>query len=105
GTGKTYAVWLGPLAEWLNERRPAPDPRLGLRVLWITPLRALANDTAENLQKALDGLNIPWKLELRTGDTSATIRKRQRTELPPTLITTPESLSVMLSYPGSSQLF
>jgi hypothetical protein len=42
-----------------------------LRILWITPLRALANDTAENLRAAIDGLkHIPWKVELRTGDTS-----------------------------------
>src|SRR2546422_5111709 len=75
GTGKTYAVWLGPLVEHLSEPSQPPRPGLPLRVLWITPLRALANDTAENLCAALEALDIPWKLELRTGDTSASIRK------------------------------
>src|SRR5262249_51011246 len=111
GTGKTYAVWLGPIAECLYQSGGANDtdlprraraaaPAPSLQILWITPLRALANDTAENLRVALAGLGIPWTVELRTSDTSVAIRKRQRSTLPPALITTPESLSVMLSYPG-----
>lgn len=131
GTGKTYAVWLGPLAEWLSQhsrteidgssrsgdasnagRRaatPARNEKDGyaspLRVLWITPLRALANDTAENLRAALTALDIPWTVESRTGDTSQAVRRRQRKSLPEALITTPESLSVLLSYPGASNHF
>ena len=128
GMGKTYAVWLGPLIERLNKvqspnsqnakgQRPNSTNRtpkgaldfddldFGLSVLWITPLRALANDTATNLQAALDALDIPWHVQLRTGDTSQTVRKKQRMQLPPALITTPESLSVMLSYPGTSDQF
>jgi ATP-dependent helicase Lhr and Lhr-like helicase len=104
GMGKTYAVWLGPLAEYLNEAQEPATSKSGLplRVLWLTPLRALANDTAQNLRLATEALNIPWKVELRTGDTSASVRARHRKQLPETLITTPESLSVMLSYPGNS---
>jgi ATP-dependent Lhr-like helicase len=105
GMGKTYAVWLGPLLEYLSESSRARDSGLPLRVLWITPLRALANDTATNLQAAVDALNIPWQIQLRTGDTTQTLRKKQRAQLPPALITTPESLSVMLSYPGSTDQF
>lgn len=106
GMGKTYAVWLGPLAEWLHEQTYCTfESGLPLGILWITPLRALAKDTAHNLQTAVDGLGIPWKIELRTGDTSQTLRKKQRVQLPPALITTPESLSVMLSYPGCSAQF
>ncbi len=94
GSGKTLAAWLGPVSLAL-EQDSAPA---GLRVLWITPLRALASDTAGNLQQAVDGLGLDWRVETRTGDTSASVRARQRRKLPHALVTTPESLSVLLSY-------
>ena len=65
GLGKTYAVWGGPVTEWLAENPdedqwPArPEP---LRLLWLTPLRALANDTAESLRAPISGLKIPWTI-------------------------------------------
>jgi ATP-dependent Lhr-like helicase len=93
GSGKTLAAWLGPLLEALA----APDRTPGTRVLWITPLRALANDLARNLQAAADALGVPWRVELRTGDTSSTTRARQKKQPPHALVTTPESLSVLLS--------
>ena len=72
-----------------------------LKVLWITPLRALANDTRTHLEAAANALGAPVTVELRTGDTSSSRRSRQRADPPFALVTTPESLSVMLSYPGS----
>ena len=77
GTGKTLAAWGGPLLEWLLETggpnaarsnggapvRPRRDRSPALRVLWITPLRALASDTEEALRQPLDDLGIPWSLE------------------------------------------
>jgi len=108
GMGKTYSVWLGPLSQWLYDhpdksqwdvREPAPP-----QVLWITPLRALANDTMSALRAPIEALGIPWTLEKRTGDTSAARKARQRNVLPSALITTPESLSVLLSYPGTREL-
>ena len=69
GTGKTYAAWMGPLLEWVIEH-PAPWDGIkppALRVLWITPLRALAGDTAEALAAPLADKGIPWTLESRTG--------------------------------------
>jgi ATP-dependent Lhr-like helicase len=102
GMGKTYAVWMGPVSEWLLEN---PDPATWNpkqaappTVLWITPLRALSNDTASALRAPLNALGIPWSLELRTGDTSAAVKARQREKMPTVLITTPESLTVLLSY-------
>lgn len=108
GTGKTYAAWLGPLIDWLDAH---PDPAtwpaapLPLHVLWITPLRALANDTLTTLQAPVADLGLPWTVELRTGDTSSSVKQRQRKSLPTALITTPESLTLMLSYPDSRRLF
>ncbi|MGB7340297.1 MAG: ligase-associated DNA damage response DEXH box helicase [Phototrophicaceae bacterium] len=109
GTGKTYAAWMGALAEWLasenshwkaTKQRPHPP----IQVLWITPLRALAHDTANNLRKPLVNLNVPWSVETRTGDTKSSMRQRQRRRLPTTLITTPESLSLMLTWTNSKEL-
>lgn len=108
GTGKTYAAWLGPLLEWLAEE-PSPTDRKRqdepLRVLWITPLRALAADTLQALQAPFTDLQIPWTLEARTGDTSSSVRNRQSKRLPTALITTPESLSLLLSRNDAVQQF
>src|SRR5690606_15637435 len=102
--------WIGPLAEGLEEspsataggRRSVPPP---LRILWITPLRALAADTAAALADPLEASGLPWTLETRTGDTPASVRARQSTRLPTALITTPESLSLQLTRPDSASLF
>ncbi|MBO6779335.1 MAG: ligase-associated DNA damage response DEXH box helicase [Rhodothermales bacterium] len=95
GYGKTYAAWFGPL---LKALRDGDEGGGGIRVLWITPLRALVNDTMKSLQAPLDDLEIPWRVERRTGDTSADTKSRQRDRLPEVLVTTPESLSLLLTY-------
>ena len=99
GTGKTLAAWLGPLLE----SRLRPAQRAPTRLLWVTPLRALANDLVANLQEPLAGLGIPWKVEGRTGDTPSSVRKRQREKPPDALIITPESVSILLSYASSHE--
>ncbi|MRW88309.1 ligase-associated DNA damage response DEXH box helicase, partial [Pseudoduganella sp. FT26W] len=73
----------------------------GLRVLWITPMRALAADTLRALQDAAPD----WQVEARTGDTSAAQRARQNKQLPDALITTPESLTLLLSHPDAVERF
>ena len=93
GSGKTLAAWLGPVLEALPQTHA---PRL--RLLWITPLRALANDLVENLREPLRALGSRWRVEARTGDTASSVRTRQRARSPEALVTTPESLSVMLSF-------
>jgi ATP-dependent Lhr-like helicase len=111
GTGKTYAAWLGPVLEWLRDD-PPPTARVArrssaapLRVLWITPLRALAADTEVALRAPVDFLGLPWTVESRTGDTAAKVRARQRTRLPTALVTTPESLSLLLARDDAPGLF
>jgi len=95
GSGKTLAAWLGPVQAALDEESPADNT---LRVLWITPLRALATDTVKSLTNAASAHGLELRIEARTGDTATSVRNRQRYEPPYALVTTPESLSVMLSY-------
>jgi len=107
GTGKTLAAWLGPVIEAIAEAetKPATLNDSPLKVLWITPLRALALDTLHSLQEPLADLGISWTVEGRTGDTSAAVRSRQRQRLPTALVTTPESLSLMLTRADAEHQF
>ncbi len=103
GNGKTYAAWLGPVLEAACERERGAAPPTRLQALWITPLRALANDTTQSLALAASELGSGWRVEQRTGDTSAYARKRQREKPPAALVTTPESATLMLSYPDARE--
>jgi ATP-dependent Lhr-like helicase len=89
GSGKTLAGWLGAL----QRARPGP----GLQVLWITPMRALASNTPRALAEPLALLQPAWRVAQRSGDTPAAERTRQEKHWPQALVTTPESLSLMLS--------
>ena len=106
GTGKTFAVWMPPLMEWIEEQNTKTKSiQPGLRVLWLTPLRALVEDTTRSLLEVVEDLGLPWTVESRTGDTSGTIKAKQRRKFPSGLVTTPESLSLLLSYPETRSCF
>jgi len=116
GSGKTYAVWLAALnrfAPALESKRSSPaklspkraKPAPALTVLWITPMRALAADTERALNAPLKELGIPWSVGVRSGDTTSAQRAKQSRRLPTTLITTPESLSLLLSRGDARELF
>ena len=94
GTGKTLAAFLGPVAEAIEEGAEKAPP---LRVLWITPMRALAGDTVQSLAKAVAATGLSWTVGIRTGDTPAAERARQARRLPTALVTTPESLALLIS--------
>jgi len=94
GSGKTFAVWFAALQRAMCAK---PSRKRGLRVLWITPMRALAADTLRALQESSAELMPGWVIDARTGDTSSAARARQAKHLPDALITTPESLTLMLS--------
>ncbi len=102
GTGKTLGVWMGPILKWLQENTDRskwnPKRSPAARVLWITPLRALAGDTENSLRAPLDALGLPWSLDSRTGDSKQSAKQRQLKKLPTALISTPESLSLMLTH-------
>ena len=104
GSGKTYAVWFAALNRFATTKTPPEDkprkkkpPAAPLSVMWITPMRALAADTARALEAPLAELDINWSVGLRTGDTSSSERARQGRRLPSALITTPESLTLLLT--------
>lgn len=99
GAGKTLAGFLPTLVE-LSER-----PREGLHTLYISPLKALAVDVARNLETPIAELRLPVRAETRTGDTPEAKRKRQRAHPPQILMTTPESLALLLSYTDAPRLF
>ena len=97
GTGKTLAVWLGPVMEAMDATEAPED----CRVIWLTPLRALAQDTARSLAQPLLALGSGLEVAVRTGDTSSHRKAKLRERLPFALVTTPESLSLMLTYEDS----
>ena len=107
GTGKTLAAWLGAVAR-STALTTEGGAASGLRVVWITPLRALAADTVRALEEPLAGSSPvarDWSVGLRTGDSSAADRRRLRTNWPPALVTTPESLSILLSLDDAHEIF
>src|SRR5690606_8255745 len=83
-----------------SRRKPAAAP---LTVLWITPMRALAADTARALQRPMDELGLPWTLGLRTGDTGSAERARQSRRLPSGLTATAERRPQLLTPPGGRE--
>ena len=107
GSGKTYALWMPVLISWMNEHpetyRELADN--GLRLLWITPLRALARDIERALQRVVDDLEIPWRVARRTGDVSSYKKQQLKKQMPEALITTPESLHILMAQKGYPRYF
>ena len=99
GSGKTYAAVMGAIAGMLA------TPEKGLRLLYLTPLRALSRDIEQSIQRPIAEMGWNLRVESRTGDTSSAKKTRQLKNLPDILITTPESLALMLSYAGSKEFF
>lgn len=99
GGGKTLAGFLPTLAELADGRHK------GLHTLYISPLKALAADIRRNLRTPVEGAGLPIRIEDRTGDTSYTQRRRQRADPPHILLTTPESLALLLSYEDAPRIF
>ena len=129
GSGKTLAAFGGPLLEGLRNQaalqaaarkvprrskaaagaskaaaaaRPRRQPQRDLKVLWITPLRALAADTLRALREPVAALGLDWQVGLRTGDASARDKRLARSGKLDVLVTTPESLALLLSYPDTA---
>ena len=104
GSGKTYALGLAILAEYLENSNKRENIQ-GIQAIWITPIRALAKEIESALNTACAELDVPWKVAKRTGDTSAKERAAQKKNLPQILITTPESLQLLLATKGYEKMF
>lgn len=98
GGGKTLAGFLPSLIELAEGYQ-------GLHTLYVSPLKALTADIGRNLARPVADLGLPVRVEDRTGDTGQAKRQRQRTDPPHILLTTPESLALMLSYPEAPKIF
>ncbi len=99
GAGKTLSGFLPSLVDLIHA------PKQGLHTLYISPLKALAADIRRNLQIPVAEMGLDIRIEDRTGDTSAHMRRRQRADPPQILLTTPESLALLLSYPDADKIF
>ena len=105
GAGKTLAGFLPTLADFAPSRLGEAGPPEGLHTLYVSPLKALAHDVQRNLLTPVEEIGLPIRIETRSGDTPSERKKRQRSRPPHVLLTTPESLSLLLSYPESFELF
>ncbi|WP_268243480.1 ligase-associated DNA damage response DEXH box helicase [Alteripontixanthobacter maritimus] len=105
GAGKTLGGFLPTLAAFCPSRLNGEDPPEGLHTLYVSPLKALAHDVQRNLVTPVEDMGLPLRIETRSGDTPSDRKKRQRTKPPHILMTTPESLSLLLSYPDSFAMF
>lgn len=102
GAGKTLAGFLPTLAAFAPSRGcPLPD---GLHTLYVSPLKALAHDVHRNLMAPVDEIGLPIRIETRSGDTPSERKARQRARPPHVLLTTPESLSLLLTYPEAQDM-
>ena len=99
GGGKTLAGFLPSLIEL------AGGAHNGLHTLYVSPLKALAADIKRNLATPIADMALPIRVEDRTGDTTQTVKKRQRVDPPHILLTTPESLALLLSYEDAPRMF
>lgn len=107
GSGKTFALWFPVLLEYIQKnpetwRKPQKN---GIQVIWVTPLRALAQDIQKAMQEVCEVIGIPWQVMVRNGDTDPKTRAAMKRNPPECLITTPETLHVLISQKDHRELF
>ncbi len=106
GSGKTYALWMPIVLDYIKKN---PDYKTkhkpGLKAIWITPLRALSVEIKQAAERVADDLGTQLTVGIRTGDTSSSERSRQKTKMPDLLVTTPESMQLMLASKGYDAVF
>jgi ATP-dependent helicase Lhr and Lhr-like helicase len=105
GAGKTLGGFLPTLADFCTSQLDGKALPEGLHTLYVSPLKALAHDVQRNLLTPVAELGLPVRIEVRSGDTPSERKARQRANPPHVLLTTPESLSLLLSYPEAAGLF
>jgi len=100
GSGKTYSALLPVIASHINDKKATK----GLKLIWIAPIRALAKEICISAERAIEAFGLDWKVGIRTGDTKTSERQNQITKTPQILITTPESLHIILTSKKSKKI-
>ena len=109
GYGKTFAIWFGIIQHYYSQNQEAQTAkskkRKGPHALWITPLRALSKEIHKATNQVSMDLDLDYQIELRTGDTNTAERQKQRKTPPHALITTPESVHLILATKAGQEYF
>ncbi|RAV98630.1 ligase-associated DNA damage response DEXH box helicase [Pseudochryseolinea flava] len=106
GSGKTYSLMMAVMLEFIRDNPDWQTKRNnGLQAIWITPIRALSKEIELSANRLIQGLGLPWKVGVRSGDTSVKERARQKEKPPELLITTPESMHLLLASKGYPEFF
>jgi len=107
GSGKTFSIFLGALIQFINQHSTnyQTKSKNGLQLIWITPLRALAKDIGRAMEQVISELGRQWKVGIRNGDTTISDRQKQKRQMPEVLITTPESIHLLLAQKGYAEVF
>src|SRR5688572_24750981 len=106
GSGKTYSLMMPAMLEFIRDNpKYKTKKNNGLQIIWITPIRALSKEIELSAKRLVEGLELPWKVGVRSGDTSVKERAKQKERPPELLITTPESLHLLLAQKGYPEFF
>ena len=106
GSGKTYALWIPIVLDYIRKNPDYKEKhKPGLKAIWITPLRALSVEIEQATNRFLEGVGAPLTVGIRTGDTSQKLRAAQKRQMPDLLITTPESLQLLMTSKGYDKTF
>lgn len=106
GSGKTYSLFVPIALEFIaKNKKNIKVSNNGIHAIWITPIRSLAQEIYQSTARAAEGLGLDWKIGVRTGDTSTKDRKKLKTHPPELLITTPESLHLLLASKDYQKFF
>ncbi|MCK5443775.1 MAG: DEAD/DEAH box helicase, partial [Maribacter sp.] len=106
GSGKTYALWFPIVLDYIKDNpNYKTKHKKGLKAIWITPLRALSREIKQSAERVAGDLETGLTIGIRSGDTSASERAKQKRNMPDLLITTPESLQLLLATKGYDKTF
>jgi ATP-dependent Lhr-like helicase len=105
GSGKTYALWVPIFLDILKFKAAQQRKTSSLKAVWITPLRALSIEIQQAAEQLIDDLNLDMTIGIRTGDTPQSDRAKQKRNMPDLLVTTPESLQLLLASKGYPKTF
>jgi ATP-dependent Lhr-like helicase len=107
GSGKTFALWFAVILDFIrkNPKDWKSKKNNGLQLIWMTPLRALSQDIQKAMQEVCYALDLPWQVAVRNGDTDAKTRAALKRKPPEVLITTPETLHILIAQKDHEKLF